>query len=184
LREACGGEMNPGELIRTHEGIVFQEQEETLRARMSGLELWCSTCKTRHLPTEAHPVCRDGIQSPHLHQPFPVDISMEHRGWRFFYPFYCFTCGARVCPHQFAFSRSCGPCNLSESRSRILSPMERRIFAGRHVRCGSGGRADLNNLDVIDVNSDLARELIRNGPSSQALQYRRLGETLRRGRQK
>lgn len=172
----------PGRLIQVHEGIVFQEELPILQARLSGMELWCSTCKTKHLPTEAHPVCADEPQVPHLHKPFPQDMWLDHRGWRFFYPFYCFMCGRRVCPRQFAFSRSCGSCNLSTSTSWILGPMGRRIFAGKHMRLEDRERADLAELNIIDINSDLARELIRHGPTAGALQYRSLGESLRRNR--
>ncbi len=132
-----------------------------------GYERWCFTCKTTHQPTEAHPICPD--RSDHLHEPLSPTIHMDHRGWRFFYPFYCFQCARRVCPIQFAFSRSCGACDCSKSETRIFAPMDRRIFAGKHQRLepekrpnGGPPWRDLHWIDVIDVNSDVARELIRN----------------------
>lgn len=61
-----------------------------------------------------------------------TDIAVRHldfRGWRFYSPFYCMGCGIAVDARQWAFSRSCGPCDVSYSRTRRL--LYGKCFAGR-----------------------------------------------------
>ncbi len=93
------------------------------------------------------------------------DLYVDFRGWRFFEPFYCMACARRVEPRQFAFSRSCGACDVSNSRTAILR--FGKCFSGRREKLPDHGshRAHLKDDTVfIDVNSDECRELIRNVP--------------------
>lgn len=92
-------------------------------------EYWCSTCKERHKPSADHPVCPSS--DDHLHAKFPNDLYIDFKGWRFYPPFHCMYCGIEVCPHQWAFSRSCGGCDVSDSHTARLSIFDGRIFAGR-----------------------------------------------------
>ncbi len=89
----------------------------------------------------------------------------DHRGWRFFAPYYCFRCGVQVDERQFRFSRTCGPCDLSESRTAILPDCRGLAFAGKRERLATNDRADLipPQFRFIDVPSVEAMELIRNG---------------------
>lgn len=66
----------------------------------------------------------------------PEDRAIDHRGWRFTSPFHCFYCGVKVPAYQFAFSRSCGGCDVGVSYTRRLHPGDRRAFAGPHERIG------------------------------------------------
>jgi hypothetical protein len=91
-------------------------------------DFWCSTCKQMHSPSENHPLCATG--EPHLHIPFPADLYIDFKGWRFTAPFHCMGCGIVVCPQQWAFSRSCGGCDVSHSHTRRLSVFDRRFFSG------------------------------------------------------
>jgi hypothetical protein len=92
-------------------------------------EYWCSTCKTKHKPSEAHPICPSD-DFPHLHAKFPTDLYIDFKGWRFRAPFHCMYCAVEVCPHQWAFSRSCGGCDVSNSHTARLSIFDGRIFSG------------------------------------------------------
>jgi hypothetical protein len=91
------------------------------------LEYYCVECKTEHRPTPEHPLCAFG---PFLHKPQPPDIHFIYRGWKFTPPFICMCCGIEVCFRQWAFSRSCGSCDVSNSRTRRL--LYRQCFAGPH----------------------------------------------------
>lgn len=95
----------------------------------AGKEYWCSTCKAKHKPTEEHPICPSD-EFAHLHAKFPQDLYIEFKGWRFRAPFHCMRCGVEVCPHQWAFSRSCGGCDVSDSHTARLSIFDGRLFAG------------------------------------------------------
>lgn len=65
-------------------------------------------------------------------------LYIDFRGWRFRPPFICMGCGVPVDIQQWAFSRSCGPCDVSHSRTR-------RVL----YRCFSGPR------ELIDPNDPL-----------------------------
>ena len=148
-------------IIEATRRCLATRAEEADSPLSAALEYWCCTCRTDHHPTSAHPLCPD---SPtHLHVPIPPSVFMDHRGWRFFYPFYCFTCARRVCPRQFAFSRSCGGCDVSHSRTAVISPFAKKIFAGRHGRLlhPTPSRTDLSSVQIISVDSDEAREMLR-----------------------
>jgi hypothetical protein len=92
---------------------------------------WCSTCKKQHTPTDEHPIC-PSADFPHLHAKFPADLYIDFKGWRFRPPFHCMYCGIEVCPHQWAFSRSCGPCDTGDSHTARLPVFGGLIFAGKH----------------------------------------------------
>lgn len=40
-------------------------------------------------------------------------FGVEFRGFRFWPPFFCFTCGLGISANQWLFSRSCGGCDCS-----------------------------------------------------------------------
>jgi hypothetical protein len=92
------------------------------------IEVWCIDCKRRHAPTDEHLLCPTG--EGHLHKAFPADLYIDFKGWRFTPPFHCMYCGCEVCPFQWAFSRSCGGCDVGDSHTRRLNVWDRRIFAG------------------------------------------------------
>lgn len=56
-----------------------------------------------------------------------------HRGYRFFPPFVCGACGDPISVRQFAFSRSCGGCDVNRSTTRRFSPYDHRRFLGGRV---------------------------------------------------
>jgi hypothetical protein len=62
----------------------------------------------------------------------PADLYIDFKGWRFRPPFHCMYCGVEVDPLQWAYSRSCGGCDVGQSHTRRLNVFERRIFAGPH----------------------------------------------------
>lgn len=94
-------------------------------------EFWCVTCKKSHRPTKEHAVCAVAA-FPHLHAAFPEDLYIDFKGWRFRSPFHCMYCAIEVCPLQWAFSRSCGGCDVSDSHTARLSVFQRLVFAGPH----------------------------------------------------
>lgn len=54
---------------------------------------YCSTCAGRH-------------------EPDPSNSYVDYRGYRFKKPFRCMCCGKEVCARQFAFGRTCAPCDI------------------------------------------------------------------------
>lgn len=94
-------------------------------------KLWCSTCKSQHEPTPEHPICESCGGFPHLHLKPPSDIYFNFKGWKFTAPFHCLTCGVEVCYLQWAFSRSCGGCDVSVSHTAKLHYYQ--WTAGPHV---------------------------------------------------
>lgn len=95
-----------------------------------GREFWCTTCKRSHEPTEEHPICDADNGINHLHAKPPKDLFIDFRGWRWTAPFICFYCGIEVCFLQWAFSRSCGGCDVSNSHTARLR--FHQCFAGPH----------------------------------------------------
>jgi hypothetical protein len=75
-------------------------------------------CKREHAPTTEHPLCR--FDKAFLHAPPPKDIYFDFKGWKFRPPFICMGCGIEVCFRQWAFSRSCGACDVGNSPTRRL----------------------------------------------------------------
>lgn len=57
-------------------------------------------------------------------------VFLDYKGWRFYAPFHCMRCGDKVETVQWAFSRSCGGCDVSESHTARLGIFDRRLFAG------------------------------------------------------
>lgn len=109
-------------------------------------EMWCITCRKYHEPTPEHPACQctDDPFPRGLHEVIPKDAHLDFRGWRFFAPFYCFYCGDPLCIFQFMFSRSCGGCDVSESKTARVRIHEHRIFAGKHERLDVHSNSDIN----------------------------------------
>lgn len=64
------------------------------------------------------------------HGPAPEGVYIDFRGYRWTPPFICFRCGIEVCHMQWAFSRTCGPCDVSNSHTARL---RYGIFAGPHA---------------------------------------------------
>ncbi len=90
---------------------------------------WCGTCRGYHLPTKEHPL---HTLCGGIHAPMPKDIFFDYRGWKFSPPFICMGCGIEICFRQWAFSRSCGPCDVSNSKTRRL--LYHKCFAGPHIK--------------------------------------------------
>lgn len=105
---------------------------------------FCLSCNGWHLPTQEHPRCR---LCTGLHEQMRPDLFIDFRGWRFTSPFICMGCGIEVCFRQWAFSRSCGPCDLSTSHTRRL--WRRQCFAGPHEKLSTWGD---DRLDLVDDN--------------------------------
>lgn len=115
-------------LLRSADGTPLRD--EWTRFYQANGNLWCFNCKTWHKPTEEHPTCR--LCTTAIHEPAPADIHFDYRGWKFTPPFICMGCGIEVCFRQWAFSRSCGGCDVSYSRTRRL--IGGKCFAGPHER--------------------------------------------------
>lgn len=97
---------------------------------MSQLSQYCLEHHKEHQPTEMCVPCE--FNANFLHSPMPEDIYIDHRGWRWTPPFICMGCGIEVCYRQWAFSRSCGACDLSNSTTRRL--LLHKCFAGPHKK--------------------------------------------------
>ena len=46
------------------------------------------------------------------HEEDPDDSYVDYEGYRFKKPFRCMCCGKEICARQFAYGRSCGPCDM------------------------------------------------------------------------
>lgn len=66
------------------------------------------------------------------------DSSVRYRGWRFFPPFFCMGCGVAVSREQWIFSRSCGPCDLQNSKTARL--FVEKCFSGKRERLRRGSQ--------------------------------------------
>lgn len=64
-------------------------------------------------------------------------VGLYHRGYRFWPPYACGRCGEPIGAYQFAFARSCGACDRSESPTARLSIVDPRWFVL--------GKAELEN---------------------------------------
>ena len=62
-----------------------------------------------------------------------------HRGYRFWPPYACGRCGEPISAYQFAFSRSCGGCDSSESHTARLSIFDPRWFVLGEVELDNPG---------------------------------------------
>src|SRR5271157_847465 len=54
------------------------------------------------------------------HEAVPADVFFIFKGYKFTPPFHCLYCGVVVCAHQWAFSRSCGGCDVGNSHTAKL----------------------------------------------------------------
>lgn len=99
---------------------------------------WCADCRAYHPPTDEHPICR--LCSFGIHAPMPPDIYFNYRGWKFTPPFICMGCGIEVCFRQWAFSRSCGACDVSDSKTRRVLYLQ--CFAGPHEKLPTWNQED------------------------------------------
>jgi len=54
------------------------------------------------------------------HEDVPADVFFIFKGYKFTPPFHCIYCGVVVCAHQWAFSRSCGGCDVGNSHTAKL----------------------------------------------------------------
>lgn len=61
-----------------------------------------------------------------------ADLYIYFKGWNWTAPFVCFYCGVEVSPEQWAFSRSCGGCDVSNSHTARLPVTSYKLFAGPH----------------------------------------------------
>ena len=100
------------------------------REAMMTLPQYCVDCHKEHLPTDKCVPCQ--FTHGFLHAPVPKDIYFDYRGWRWTPPFICMNCGIEVCHRQWAFSRSCGSCDVSKSlTARLVSG---KCFVGPHEK--------------------------------------------------
>lgn len=61
-------------------------------------------------------------------QRYAEQHGLLHRGWRFWPPYACYRCGRRITAFQFAFCRSCGGCDVSNSTTARLDIFDKRWF--------------------------------------------------------
>jgi hypothetical protein len=66
------------------------------------------------------------------HELVPEGAYFDFKGWRFTPPFICMGCGIETCYKQWAFSRSCGSCDVSHSPTRRLQ--YGACFVGPHTQ--------------------------------------------------
>jgi hypothetical protein len=76
---------------------------------------------------------------------------VDHRGWRFHAPFFCFYCGRRISLNQFCFSRSCGSCDCAHTGTRRLNPMRGKAFSGKRERLPDWRSGDIPADHFIDI---------------------------------
>ena len=57
-----------------------------------------------------------------------AEQGLYHRGYRFWPPYACYRCGEPISAYQFAFSRSCGGCDVGHSLTARLSLFDPRWF--------------------------------------------------------
>jgi hypothetical protein len=122
-------------------GLTHKQLQEALAAKtaplvqewreaLSKLPAYCIDCHKEHLPSLKCAACK--FCKGFLHAPMPEGIYFDFRGWRWTPPFICMGCGIEVCYTQWAFSRSCGSCDVRESLTRRL--LYRQCFAGAHEK--------------------------------------------------
>ena len=78
------------------------------------------------LPSQTTPPTHTSVNEPLL------DIYIDFKGWRWKAPFACMRCGVTVDPQQWAYSRSCGSCDVGKSPTARLHAFDPRLFAGPH----------------------------------------------------
>jgi hypothetical protein len=74
---------------------------------------------------------------------------IPHRGWRFFPPYACHSCGRVISAQQFAFARGCGGCDVGNSRTARLHCFDPRWFVlGRVVDERNGESLEIDPVFV------------------------------------
>lgn len=131
LRERFCGEQGISQEVLAQKLAANEVQatEAWSKAYFSTMSVWCGDCRGWHRPTDEHPLC---ALCSSVHAPTPLDAYVDYRGWRWTAPFICMGCGIEVCIRQWAYSRSCGPCDVSHSRTRRLRGHQ--CFVGPHER--------------------------------------------------
>ena len=58
------------------------------------------------------------------HEPDTSDMELIYGDWVFSPPFKCMCCGKDICARQFAWGRTCGPCDMGacSRRNRAYNP--------------------------------------------------------------
>jgi hypothetical protein len=130
--------------------LIAEQQPLTdeWRAALRTLPQYCVECHKEHLPSASCVPCEFSLGF--LHAPMPEGIYFNYRGWRWTPPFICMGCGVEVCHQQWAFSRSCGPCDVSNSRTRRL--LYRKCFVGPHEKLStwSAEQGDIPEDHFVD----------------------------------
>lgn len=116
-------------------------QQKWVKEYKSKTPQFCGTCRGYHIPTKEHPI---HSLCDSLHAPMPKDIFFDYRGWKFTPPFICMGCGIEICFRQWAFSRSCGSCDVSQSKTRRL--LYYKCFSGPHVKLSTWS-AEENDIE-------------------------------------
>lgn len=124
---------------------------------LCGAGVVCFQCVTREM--------RDLDRADHF----------DFRGWRFFAPFFCFRCGRVIAGNQFAFSRSCGGCDVSDSKTSLLRLVDHRVFVGKVEKLPDwGNRSSDIDPQWLPVNSEEAQKLMDAGPRHNTPSFRPL----------
>jgi hypothetical protein len=126
-----------------------RKQKSWMEFYSANVSRLCLTCREYHEPTVNHPVCR--LCRDAIHAVAPKGILFDYRGWIFTPPFICMGCGIEVCFRQWAFSRSCGSCDLSESSTRLVLPKVRHPHYGKTSMCFTGPHKKSNTRDKRDI---------------------------------
>jgi Zn finger protein HypA/HybF involved in hydrogenase expression len=119
--------------VLVNDAIARREAHEEMKRRNGAHhppvpgDVWCGDCLGYHPPTVEHPSCSLCYS---VHIPMLPDIHFNYRGWKFTPPFICMGCGIEVCFRQWAYSRSCGACDVSNSKT-YRAPSS-KCFAGAH----------------------------------------------------
>jgi len=124
--------------------------EDCRDKRLEARTYYCYKHAKSHTKSECDkcvwcPVADDGI-SGHFSSLVPSDAYVDFRGWRFTAPFICMGCGIEVCIHQWCFSRSCGSCDLSVSKTRRV--MFHQCFAGPREKLPTWRRGVKSHGDI------------------------------------
>lgn len=128
------------ELLRDQDSDIAKKWRAHLANKSTQ---YCIDCHKYHKPTATCVPCE--FSPGFLHRPMPKEIYFNYRGWKFTPPFICMGCGIEVCHNQWAFSRSCGPCDVSDSITRRV--LYGQCFAGPHEKLPTW---DTDNYDISE----------------------------------
>ena len=147
--------------------------EDCRNKKLADTKHYCFTCRKSHPISTKCPQCAlSGVEDgngrwhgPHLHAPLPADAHLDFSGWRFTAPFICMACGIEICLFQFAFSRTCGPCDVSNSTTHRFY-MSRQCFAGPREKLPTwskkhGHRGDIPEEAFVDPARRLEFQIVR-----------------------